>query len=39
MTIQLNHTIVHALDPFVSAQFLAQILGLGEPKPFGPSWP
>ena len=36
MAIQLNHTIVHARDPTVSAKFLAEILGLGEPKPFGP---
>jgi catechol 2,3-dioxygenase-like lactoylglutathione lyase family enzyme len=34
--IQLNHTIVHALDPNDSAKFLAEILGLGEPKRFGP---
>ena len=36
MTIQLNHTIVHALDPTASAKFLAEILGLAEPKRFGP---
>ena len=36
MSIQLNHTIVHALDPVASANFLAQILGLAEPKAFGP---
>jgi hypothetical protein len=36
MAIQLNHTIVHARDPVASAKFLAEILGLGEPKPFGP---
>jgi extradiol dioxygenase family protein len=36
MAIHLNHTIVHALDPVASARFLAEILGLGEPKPFGP---
>src|SRR5690349_598043 len=36
MAIQLNHTIVHARDPQASAQFLAEILGLGAPKPFGP---
>lgn len=36
MTIQLNHTIVHALDPEASAKFLSGILGLAEPKRFGP---
>src|SRR3954453_22547442 len=36
MAIQLNHTIVHALDPIASAKFLAELLGLDEPKPFGP---
>ncbi|HEV7684993.1 MAG TPA: VOC family protein [Acidimicrobiia bacterium] len=36
MAVQLNHTIVSALDKQVSATFLAEILGLGEPKPFGP---
>lgn len=38
MTIQLNHTIVHARDAKASATFLAEILGLGEPKRFGPFW-
>jgi hypothetical protein len=36
MTIQLNHTIVHALDPAASAKFLAEILALPDPKRFGP---
>jgi catechol 2,3-dioxygenase-like lactoylglutathione lyase family enzyme len=36
MAIHLNHTIVHARDPMASAKFLAEMLGLGEPKPFGP---
>jgi catechol 2,3-dioxygenase-like lactoylglutathione lyase family enzyme len=36
MAIHLNHTIVHARDPVASAQFLAEILGLKAPKPFGP---
>jgi extradiol dioxygenase family protein len=36
MAIQLNHTIVHSLDPAASAKFLAEMLGLAEPKPFGP---
>lgn len=36
MAIELNHTIVPARDAPASAQFLARILGLGEPVPFGP---
>jgi catechol 2,3-dioxygenase-like lactoylglutathione lyase family enzyme len=36
MTIKLNHTIVHARDKRVSAEFMADILGLGQPVPFGP---
>ena len=36
MSIQLNHTIVHARDPVAAAKFLAEILGVREPKPFGP---
>jgi catechol 2,3-dioxygenase-like lactoylglutathione lyase family enzyme len=36
MPVQLNHTIVAARDKRVSATFLAEILGLAEPKPFGP---
>lgn len=36
MSIQLNHTIVPARDPLVSAQFLADILGLAAPVRFGP---
>ena len=36
MAIHLNHTIVHARDAVASAKFLASILGLREPKPFGP---
>lgn len=35
MAPELNHTIVSASDPSASAQFLAQILGLGEPGRFG----
>ncbi|PSR20194.1 MAG: bleomycin resistance protein [Sulfobacillus acidophilus] len=34
MAVQLNHTIVASHDKEMSAQFLAQILGLGDPKPF-----
>ena len=36
MAVKLNHTIVHARDKRASAQFMADILGLGEPVPFGP---
>jgi hypothetical protein len=36
MTVELNHTIVHAKDKRESAAFLAEILGLAEPEPFGP---
>jgi catechol 2,3-dioxygenase-like lactoylglutathione lyase family enzyme len=36
MTVRLNHTIVAAHDKQVSAAFLADILGLGQPTPFGP---
>lgn len=33
---QLNHTIVHAHDAVASARFLAEILGVRAPRPFGP---
>jgi catechol 2,3-dioxygenase-like lactoylglutathione lyase family enzyme len=36
MAIQLNHTIVPVQDKAASAQFLAEILGLGPPVPLGP---
>ena len=36
MGVELNHTIVQVRDKRESAQFLATILGLGEPQPFGP---
>lgn len=36
MSIQLNHTIVHAADREASAKYLTEILGLPEPKSFGP---
>jgi catechol 2,3-dioxygenase-like lactoylglutathione lyase family enzyme len=36
VTVQLNHTIVPAHDKRASADFLAEILGLGSPTPFGP---
>lgn len=34
--VELNHTIVHARDNLASATFLAEILGLPPPRPFGP---
>jgi catechol 2,3-dioxygenase-like lactoylglutathione lyase family enzyme len=36
MSIQLNHTIVSAHDKDLSANFLADVLGLEKPEPFGP---
>jgi len=35
MGIRFNHTIVHSRDKQASARFLADVLGLPEPKPFG----
>jgi len=36
MSVQLNHTIVAARDKHASANFLAELLDLPAPKPFGP---
>jgi catechol 2,3-dioxygenase-like lactoylglutathione lyase family enzyme len=36
MSVELNHTIVHSKDPREAARFLADILGLSAPAPFGP---
>lgn len=36
MTVKLNHTIVYARDKRASAKFMADILGLAAPVPFGP---
>jgi catechol 2,3-dioxygenase-like lactoylglutathione lyase family enzyme len=36
VNVQLNHTIVKASDKEVSAHFLADILGLPPPTPYGP---
>lgn len=36
MAVRLNHTIVSAHDEEASARFLADILGLRSPVPFGP---
>jgi catechol 2,3-dioxygenase-like lactoylglutathione lyase family enzyme len=36
MSVELNHTIVAARDRRRSAAFLADVLGLADPAPFGP---
>jgi catechol 2,3-dioxygenase-like lactoylglutathione lyase family enzyme len=36
MAVELNHTIVMARDKKVAATFLAEVLGLPAPTPFGP---
>jgi hypothetical protein len=36
MTVQLNHTIVHATDKKASATFLAEMLDRPAPTPYGP---
>lgn len=36
MPAQFNHTIVHATDREASASFLAEILGVAPPAPYGP---
>lgn len=36
MPVQLNHTIIRVRDKRESAAFLAEILGLAEPVPYGP---
>jgi catechol 2,3-dioxygenase-like lactoylglutathione lyase family enzyme len=36
MSVQLNHTIVWCRDTHASAAFLAELLGLPAPEPFGP---
>ncbi|MER5934810.1 VOC family protein [Streptomyces sp. NPDC002054] len=38
-TVQLNHTVVHAKDRQLSAEFLAAVLGLEVGAPFGPFLP
>ncbi|MEV0176340.1 VOC family protein [Streptomyces sp. NPDC050803] len=38
-TVQLNHTVVHAHDRQLSAEFLTAILGLKVGAPFGPFLP
>lgn len=34
MSVELNHTIVHAYDKVASANFMSEILGLEPPQPF-----
>lgn len=36
VAVQLNHHIVHARDPEASARFLSEMLGLPEPRRWGP---
>ena len=36
MAVALNHTIVHARDKHASATFLASMLGVAAPTPYGP---
>jgi catechol 2,3-dioxygenase-like lactoylglutathione lyase family enzyme len=36
MAVTLNHTIVHSRDARASSAFVASLLGLPEPEPFGP---
>jgi catechol 2,3-dioxygenase-like lactoylglutathione lyase family enzyme len=36
MAVRFNHTIIAARDPEASARFLAEMLGLPDPVPFGP---
>ena len=36
MSVELNHTIVHAADREASARFMAEVFGLDEPQAFGP---
>ena len=38
MAIELNHTIVHAVDPELSATFLAEILGLPPGREVGEAY-
>lgn len=39
MSVELNHTLVHAADPARSAQFLADLLGLAVQPQWGPFTP
>lgn len=38
MAVELNHTIVSANDSEGAARFMADVLGLAPPTPFGPFW-
>lgn len=39
MAVELNHTVIHARDRRVSAEFLAEVLGLSVGAPTGPFLP
>ncbi|MER7518445.1 VOC family protein [Streptomyces sp. NPDC126499] len=39
MAVKLDHTVIHARDKRVSAEFLAEVLGLEVGAPFGPFLP
>jgi len=36
MSVELNHTIVHAVDREAAARFMSEVFGLPDPEPFGP---
>jgi len=36
LSVELNHTLVNVTDKQESASFVAEMLGLDEPKPYGP---
>jgi catechol 2,3-dioxygenase-like lactoylglutathione lyase family enzyme len=36
MSVELNHTIVHAADREAAAKFMVEVFGLAEPRSFGP---
>jgi len=36
MSVELNHTIIHAADREASARFMSEVFGLAEPRSFGP---
>ena len=36
MSVELNHTIVHAADREASARFMVEVFGLPDPETFGP---
>ncbi len=36
MAVELNHTVVHVSDRKAAAEWVADMLGLDPPRPFGP---